>query len=156
MEWIQTHTPTTAVFAGSMQLLAGVKLCTGRHVTNHPHYEDSWLRHRTHEMYKIYGCETPESMHTILKAAGATHIIVEDSICLAPPDPKHPLCRLVDIVDLHSGHLPEGGVKNTLGLQVPQHRRFCDAVRRRTKEYSRLFSLVMSNKTFRVYSLTGT
>lgn len=30
-----------------MQLLAGVKLCTGRTLTNHPHYEDSGLRART-------------------------------------------------------------------------------------------------------------
>lgn len=35
------------MFAGSMQLLAGVKLCTGRALTNHPHYEDSSLRERT-------------------------------------------------------------------------------------------------------------
>lgn len=35
------------MFAGSMQLLAGVKLCTGRALTNHPHYEDSGLRERT-------------------------------------------------------------------------------------------------------------
>uniref|UniRef100_A0A0P4VZH2 C-mannosyltransferase DPY19L3 n=1 Tax=Scylla olivacea TaxID=85551 RepID=A0A0P4VZH2_SCYOL len=156
MEWIQSYTPTTAVFAGSMQLLAGVKLCTKRHITNHPHYEDSWLRDRTHEIYKIYGCESPEIVYNTLKAAGATHIILEDSICLAPPDPRHPLCRLVDIVDLHSGHFPEGEVKNIPGLQACKHRRFCDAVRHRTKEYSRLFSLVMNNKTFRVYSLMVT
>lgn len=42
-----SHTPGKAVFAGSMQLLAGVKLCTGRALTNHPHYEDSGLRERT-------------------------------------------------------------------------------------------------------------
>lgn len=50
MEWIQNFTPPTAVFAGSMQLLAGVKLCTNRHITNHPHYEDGWLRNRTHQV----------------------------------------------------------------------------------------------------------
>ncbi|ROT63546.1 putative C-mannosyltransferase DPY19L3 [Penaeus vannamei] len=51
MEWIQSYTPPTAVFAGSMQLLAGVKLCTNRHITNHPHYEDGWLRNRTHQKW---------------------------------------------------------------------------------------------------------
>ena len=30
-----------------MQLLAGVKLCTGRTITNHPHFEDKQLRERT-------------------------------------------------------------------------------------------------------------
>jgi len=42
-------TPKRAVFAGSMQLLAGIKLCTGRILTNHPHYEDQVLRERTRQ-----------------------------------------------------------------------------------------------------------
>lgn len=33
-----------------MQLLAGVKLCTGRTLTNHPHYEDKHLRERTKQV----------------------------------------------------------------------------------------------------------
>ena len=35
---------------GSMQLMAGVKLCTGRPVTNHPHYEDKEFRIKTKEV----------------------------------------------------------------------------------------------------------
>ena len=42
-------------FSGSMQLLAGVKLCTGRTLTNHPHFEDKALRDRTKELYQMYG-----------------------------------------------------------------------------------------------------
>ena len=38
-----------------MQLLAGVKLCTGRTLTNHPHFEDKALRDRTKELYQMYG-----------------------------------------------------------------------------------------------------
>lgn len=45
-----TKTPARAVFAGSMQLLAGIKLCTGRVLTNHPHYEDKDLRERTRQV----------------------------------------------------------------------------------------------------------
>jgi len=45
-----TKTSKTAVFAGSMQLLAGIKLCTGRVLTNHPHYEDKDLRERTKQV----------------------------------------------------------------------------------------------------------
>ena len=37
-------------FTGSMQLLAGVKLCTDRPITNHPHYENKFLRQRTKEV----------------------------------------------------------------------------------------------------------
>ncbi|XP_063737779.1 probable C-mannosyltransferase DPY19L3 isoform X4 [Eleginops maclovinus] len=50
MTWISTKTPKRAVFAGSMQLLAGIKLCTGRVLTNHPHYEDKDLRERTKQI----------------------------------------------------------------------------------------------------------
>ena len=46
-------TPKTASFSGSMQLLAGVKLCTGRPITNHPHYEDKGLRKRTKEVLSV-------------------------------------------------------------------------------------------------------
>ena len=51
-------TPKTASFSGSMQLLAGVKLCTGRPITNHPHYEDKGLRKRTKEVRskRVYLC----------------------------------------------------------------------------------------------------
>ena len=42
-----SDTAPGAVFAGSMQLLAGVKLCTGRTITNHPHFENKLLRERT-------------------------------------------------------------------------------------------------------------
>lgn len=44
------------MFAGSMQLLAGVKLCTGRTLTNHPHYEDKSLRERTQAVRPIFAC----------------------------------------------------------------------------------------------------
>ena len=38
---------------GSMQLMAGVKLCTGRPITNHPHYEDKDLRIKTKQVRKL-------------------------------------------------------------------------------------------------------
>lgn len=53
MEWINKDTPPNASFTGSMQLLAGVKLCTSRPITNHPHYEDKKLRLKTKEVNKI-------------------------------------------------------------------------------------------------------
>lgn len=46
----RANTSPKAAFTGSMQLLAGVKLCTGRPITNHPHYEDKALRRRTKEV----------------------------------------------------------------------------------------------------------
>ena len=50
MEWIIKDTPRNAAFTGSMQLLAGVRLCTWRPITNHPHFEDKDLRDRTKEV----------------------------------------------------------------------------------------------------------
>ena len=50
MEWINKDVPKDAAFTGSMQLLAGVRLCTWRPITNHPHFEDQDLRDRTREV----------------------------------------------------------------------------------------------------------
>ena len=55
MEWIVKETPKNAAFTGSMQLLAGVRLCTWRPITNHPHFEDKALRDRTREVI-MCGC----------------------------------------------------------------------------------------------------
>ena len=50
MQWIQQNTEQYDAISGSMQLMAGVKLCTGRPITNHPHFEDKRLRDRTREV----------------------------------------------------------------------------------------------------------
>ena len=54
MQWIQQNTEQADAISGSMQLMAGVKLCTGRTVTNHPHFEDKNLRDRTREVVLLY------------------------------------------------------------------------------------------------------
>ena len=61
MEWINADIPKTAAFTGSMQLLAGVKLCTGVPLTNHPHFEDKELRERTKEVRQSYERLTEEN-----------------------------------------------------------------------------------------------
>lgn len=62
------------MFAGSMQLLAGVKLCTGRTLTNHPHYEDSNLRARTKAVrarWALSGfCGGSHELHLLLGSDG--------------------------------------------------------------------------------------
>ena len=101
MQWLQQNTSPSAVISGSMQLMAGVKLCSGRTVTNHPHFEDRALRERTQELYQVYARTGAREVHTILTKYEASHVILEDSICLAHRE----RCSLPDIMDLTNGHV---------------------------------------------------
>ena len=219
MEWISQNTRMDAAFTGSMQLLAGVKLCTHRHITNHPHFEDKWLRERTKRLYQIYARKSPKEVqlfsisiqcvqvlcqqfdvkisfadwqssfrltiynfnvifklttvhfgkywqcfaavnanivaqwlqvYDILRREGTTHIIVEDSICLATSDG----CRTPDLMDLENGDIPDSGM--TWGLSTLKHSRtprFCDEIRKGEGDYLKYFRKELENRTFRVYQL---
>ena len=104
MEWINQNTTPTAAFAGTMQLMAGVRLCTWRPITNHPHFEDKDLRQRTKELYKMYGQFSPEEVHTALLKFDANFIILEDSQCLSAGR-NADRCAMPDTVDLAYGHV---------------------------------------------------
>ncbi|KAK3802800.1 hypothetical protein RRG08_012314 [Elysia crispata] len=149
MEWIISKTAPGAAFTGSMQLLAGVKLCTGRPITNHPHYEDKHLRFKTLQLYQIYGRRSPEDVYAILKQFDSHYIILEDSICRAP---SRGGCRTPDLVDISNGVTPDEPV-NISGLVKPTLPRFCEAVRHQKPSYAKYFRSVLVNKTFRVYKV---
>lgn len=101
MQWLQQHTAPRAAVSGSMQLMAGVKLCAGRPVTNHPHFEDAALREKTRQLYQVYAKTGPAEVHAILVRYNASFIVLEDSICLAHRE----RCSLPDILDLSNGHV---------------------------------------------------
>ncbi|XP_075966380.1 protein C-mannosyl-transferase DPY19L3 [Anarhichas minor] len=151
MTWISTKTPKRAVFAGSMQLLAGIKLCTGRVLTNHPHYEDKDLRERTKQVYQVYACRSPEEVHDTLRAIGADYVVLENSICYERRHSRG--CRLRDLLDLANGHIMDGPGENDPDLVPASHPRFCEAIK--TEEaaaaYGALFTRTFHNKTFHVY-----
>ncbi|XP_071134170.1 protein C-mannosyl-transferase DPY19L3-like isoform X1 [Mytilus edulis] len=149
MEWINKDTPQDASFTGSMQLLAGVKLCTGRPITNHPHYEDKKLRLKTKDLMQIYGRRTPKDIHEIMKKNQANYMILEDSICLAHTEDG---CRLPDIIDFDNGVLPElvKPEPNLVRSSVP---RFCDVIRHDGSDFTRYFKKVFTNRTFRVHKV---
>ncbi|KAK2919677.1 protein C-mannosyl-transferase DPY19L3 isoform X2 [Channa argus] len=149
MTWISTKTPKEAVFAGSMQLLAGIKLCTGRVLTNHPHYEDKDLRERTKQVYQVYARRSPEDVHNILRAAGADYVVVENSICYERRHRRG--CRLRDLLDLANGHIMDGPGENDPDLVPASHPRFCEAIKMDTLAYTALFTKTFQNKTFHVY-----
>ena len=108
MHWIQVSTESDSVFSGSMQLMAGVKLCTDRTIANHPHFEDAALRDRTRELYQFYGKVSPEEVYTILLKYEVDYIILEDSICYRASN----RCGTVDTVDLANWHIPEDGIQD--------------------------------------------
>ncbi|XP_028257997.1 probable C-mannosyltransferase DPY19L3 isoform X3 [Parambassis ranga] len=151
MTWISTKTPKQAVFAGSMQLLAGIKLCTGRVLTNHPHYEDKDLRERTRQVYQVYARRSPEEVHDILRSAGADYVVLENSICYERRHRRG--CRLRDLLDLANGHIMDGPGDNNPDLIPSAHQRFCEAIKTDTAAYSALFTRTFQNKTFYVYRL---
>ncbi|KAL1007129.1 hypothetical protein UPYG_G00082400 [Umbra pygmaea] len=151
MTWISLKTPKKAVFAGSMQLLAGIKLCTGRALTNHPHYEDRALRERTRQVYQIYARKSPREVHVILREAGADYVVIEDSICYERRHSRG--CRLRDLLDLANGHIMDGPGENDPDLVPASHPRFCESIKTDNPAYTSLFSRVFQNKTFHVYKL---
>ncbi|MEE6500543.1 hypothetical protein FKM82_003826 [Ascaphus truei] len=153
MSWIKSNTPHNAVFAGSMQLLAGVKLCTGRVLTNHPHYEDKSLRERTKQVYQIYAQRSPEDVHNTLRAFGTDYVILEDSICYERRHGRG--CRLRDLLDVANGHIMDGPGENDPDLKPSASARFCDEIKKDLPSYSTYFTRVFKNKTFHVYRLTG-
>ncbi|KAI1889947.1 hypothetical protein AGOR_G00168160 [Albula goreensis] len=151
MTWISSKTSKKAVFAGSMQLLAGIKLCTGRILTNHPHYEDRALRERTKQVYQIYAQQAPEEVHRILRAAGADYVVLEDSICYERRHSRG--CRLRDLLDVANGHIMDGPGDNDPDLVPAPNPRFCDEIKKDDPTFTSLFSRVFRNKTFHVYKL---
>uniref|UniRef100_A0A8C5KFA5 Dpy-19 like C-mannosyltransferase 3 n=1 Tax=Jaculus jaculus TaxID=51337 RepID=A0A8C5KFA5_JACJA len=152
MNWINSNTPKKAVFAGSMQLLAGVKLCTGRTLTNHPHYEDSSLRERTQAVYQIYAKRSPEEVHMLLRSFGTDYVILEDSICYERRHRRG--CRLRDLLDVANGHVMDGPGDNDPDLKPAAHPRFCEEIKRNLPSYMAHFTRVFQNKTFHVYKLS--
>ncbi|XP_054475052.1 LOW QUALITY PROTEIN: probable C-mannosyltransferase DPY19L3 [Anoplopoma fimbria] len=149
MTWISTKTPKGAVFAGSMQLLAGIKLCTGRVLTNHPHYEDKDLRERTKQVYQVYARRSPEEVHDILRAMGADYVVLENSICYERRHSRG--CRLRDLLDLANGHIMDGPGENEPDLVPASQPRFCEAIKTEAAAYTALFTRTFQNKTFHVY-----
>uniref|UniRef100_A0A8C4R3F4 Dpy-19 like C-mannosyltransferase 3 n=1 Tax=Eptatretus burgeri TaxID=7764 RepID=A0A8C4R3F4_EPTBU len=151
MNWIRQETRPKAVFAGSMQLLAGVKLCTGRIPTNHPHYENKALRERTHQVYQVYARNTPSTVHGILRSVGADYLILEDSICYERWHERG--CRLRDLLDVANGQVMDGEGENAPDLVTVTQGRFCHEIKTGSSTYTKYFHRVFINKTFHVYQL---
>ncbi|WKX98657.1 hypothetical protein Q1695_013949 [Nippostrongylus brasiliensis] len=89
-EWIMKETKPDAVFAGTMPVMANVKLSTLRPIVNHPHYEDVGIRNRTKTIYSMFSRKPIGEMHEILKDMGVNYFVFQLFNCA--PDPTRPYC----------------------------------------------------------------
>ncbi|XP_013396417.1 probable C-mannosyltransferase DPY19L1 [Lingula anatina] len=107
VEWIKAHTPQTAVFAGPMPTMATVKLCTGRPIVNHPHYEDAGLRARTKKVYSMYSRKPVEEVKQNLMDLQVDYAILEDSWCIRRQKPGCAMPEIWDVEDPENKNAPE-------------------------------------------------
>jgi len=142
--WINSKTNPDEVFSGTMQLMASVKCCTDRRLTNHPHFEDMTLREVTKQIYQIYAFRSATSVYETLKKYGTDYIIVENSACYSAN--KAGNCSLKEIIDMDPTLSRDNDKLNVT-------RRLCDEIRVNESRYRNQFILVFENKAFRVYKL---
>ncbi|XP_059841049.1 probable C-mannosyltransferase DPY19L4 isoform X2 [Hypanus sabinus] len=148
MNWIK-QTPSAAVFAGSMQLMGTVKLCTGRTVTTHPLYSDRDLRKRTEEIYQVYSRRSAEDIYMILTSYKANYVIIEEGICNDMGSVKG--CRVKDLVDVANGHALYNEDVNDTNYVFSLYGRFCHEVKLDYSPYINYFTRVYWNQSYRVY-----
>ena len=156
INFLNKETPKTSVFTATMQVCAMIKLGTGRAITNHPHYENEWLRKRTRNAYQIYSKLPANQIHSILKSMGTTHIVLESSVCFQRG--KDPQCKTKGVIDLHNGHMPDNLPKeieaSNPGLIKMRTKRMCEELIGGPNTYhKKLFRLVFQNKTFSIFRL---
>ncbi|XP_051879813.1 probable C-mannosyltransferase DPY19L4 isoform X2 [Pristis pectinata] len=148
MNWIK-QTPTAAVFAGSMQLMGTVKLCTGRTVTTHPLYSDRDLRKRTEEIYQVYSRRSAEDIYMILMSYKANYVIIEEGICNDMGPVKG--CRVKDLVDVANGHILYNEDDSNTNYAFSLYGRFCHEIKLDYSPYINYFTRVYWNRSYRVY-----
>ncbi|XP_072324158.1 probable C-mannosyltransferase DPY19L4 isoform X3 [Scyliorhinus torazame] len=149
MSWIKRQTPAAAVFAGSMQLMGTVKLCTGRTVTTHPLYSDRDLRKRTEEIYQVYSRRSAEDIYMILMSYKADYFIIEEGICNDMGPVKG--CRVKDLLDVANGHILYGEGDSDANYAFSLYGRFCHEIKLDYSPYVNYFTRVYWNRSYRVY-----
>ncbi|KAK0418436.1 hypothetical protein QR680_013555 [Steinernema hermaphroditum] len=144
-EWIQTNTPKEAVFAGTMPVMANVKLSTERPIVNHPHYEHKALRDRTLKVYSMFSKKPLSDVHKTLSDMRVNFFIYQDGWC--QPHHSRPECSYRSMWDLQD---PENKGRESL----------CDVISNalRTKKFEPLlpFSVVYNAHNYVVFKITLT
>ncbi|PIC40487.1 hypothetical protein B9Z55_011813 [Caenorhabditis nigoni] len=89
-DWIQSNTKQDAVFAGTMPVMANVKLTTLRPIVNHPHYEHVGIRDRTLKVYSMFSKKPVAEVHQTMKKMGVNYFIFQLMNC--SNDERRPEC----------------------------------------------------------------
>ncbi|XP_061193675.1 probable C-mannosyltransferase DPY19L1 isoform X3 [Saccostrea echinata] len=104
VEWIKVQTPKKAVFAGPMPTMATIKLCTGRPIVNHPHYEDAGLRARTMKVYSMFSKKPLSEVKQNLLDLKVDFVILENSWCVRKQKEGCGMAEIWDIEDQKNRH----------------------------------------------------
>ena len=98
--WIQQNTAPDSVFAGTMALMANLKLSTLRPIVNHPHYESEEIRNRTLQVYSMYSRKTVEEVHSRLRSMRIDFYVFQPQQCLQThPRPECTYLAMWDLED---------------------------------------------------------
>jgi hypothetical protein len=141
MAWITTETKKSDAFAGSMALMANIRLSTGRPVMNHPHYEDVGVRNRTLYLYSLmYGNRRVEELHRMLKSDyQVAYLVLETHFCHSH-QPGKPQCALNELAHI--------GFERLAG-----ERRVCEVLFEQTEAFKRYFELAFSKNYLSIFKV---
>nr|XP_023420913.1 probable C-mannosyltransferase DPY19L2 [Cavia porcellus] len=131
IQWINYNTRPDAVFAGTMQTMASVKLSTLHPIVNHPHYEDADLRARTKIVYSVYSRKSAKEVRNKLLALHVNYYVLEEAWCLWRTRPG---CSMLEIWDLED---PSNSANPSL----------CSSLLKDARPY---FTTVFQNSLYRV------
>ncbi|XP_014641301.1 PREDICTED: probable C-mannosyltransferase DPY19L2 isoform X2 [Ceratotherium simum simum] len=99
IQWIKYNTRPDAVFAGTMPIMASVKLSALHPIVNHPHYEDADLRARTKVVYSTYSRKSVKEVRDKLLALHVNYYVLEEAWCIVRTKPGCSMLEIWDVED---------------------------------------------------------